>query len=246
MKQFKKSLSLFLYFITLFFLISCHDYNNRLEIFELPEGLYGGDIYRAYDWYKHGEDSTYYSSLRMGYTYENDVMSVANVNILLHFGILEDRISHDLELAYKKGKFDRNIKDYILKIYFQPISYHNSEVEKNIIIIREYAIHANDEQCWNKYKAINIIMEDRYWAHAKMCKTEYSESCIFNFNITDALFKYYLDNNLSYSLINGICITLELTQVGKTDGLINFIKIIFNYHEDNVEIVSFKEDRIED
>lgn len=248
MKQFKKSLTLLLYFITLFFLISCYDYHNYPEIFELPEGLYGGDIYSAYNWYMYREDSRYYSSLRMGYTYENDVMSVDNVNILLHFGVLEDRISHDLELAYEDriyegGRFDRNIKDFTLKIYFQPFSYLTPNVGKDITIIKEYKINITDEQCWNEFKAINIILEDR--GPAKMCKTEYSESCIFNFNITDALFKYYLDNNIGYSLINGICITLELTQDGKNAGLTNFTKIIFNYYEDKVEIVPFKEDRIE-
>lgn len=82
-----------------------------------------------------------------------------------------------------------------------------------------------------------------------MCKTEYSESCILNFNITDVLFKYYLDNNLSYNLINGIRLPLELTQDGKANSLTSLTSltyICFNYYENKVEIVSFKTDVVDD
>ena len=79
-----------------------------------------------------------------------------------------------------------------------------------------------------------------------MCKTEYSESCILNFNITDVLFKYYLDNNLSYNLINGIRLPLELTLDGKANSLTSLTYICFNYYENKVEIVSYKTDVVDD
>lgn len=247
MKQFKKSLSLFLYFITLFFLISCgFPVDGFREAFELPDGLYGGDIYSAYAWYWYSEGAPFppqYNSLRLGYTYDSEIMDIDNVNILVHFGILEERISQDLLKGFESRFFDENIKEFILKIYFQTFSDLTPNVGNDITIIKEYKINISDEQWWNEFKATNIIIEDR--GNAKMCKTEYSESCIFNFNITDALFKYYLDNNIGYSLINGICITLELTQEGKTNILTNFAYIRFNYDVDKVEIVPFKIDFVE-
>ena len=225
MKQFKKSLSLFLYFITLFFLISC---GNRVDgggiSFDLPEGLYGGDIYSAIYWYDDDELDKFhyhnYSSLRIGYTYENDTMPIDNMRFKVYYGIFEDWFYSDINLGYFYKIFSEEIDDYVIRVSFHHYAGKNQfslKYKPKQTTILEKKFNINNEDKLNNLKVINTIIEDK--SIVKLCKTDYLDTCIFDFLLPIERINLALDENNNLYEYHELTFKIELIQLGVDNQL---------------------------
>ena len=256
MKQFKKSLSLFLYFITLFFLISCgFPVDGKVYKFNLPEGLYGGDIYSAREWYDDDElDESHYhnfSSLRIGYTYENDTMPIDNIKFKVHYGIFEEWFYSDINLGYLYNIFSEDIDDYIIRL---SLSYGGRKKENGyafqlydeiILLEKQINIHNKDEI--NKIKVTNTIIEGGLFV--KLCKTEYLESCSFLYELPIELINLAMDEKNSIYEYYNLSFILSLVQEGIVEPTINkscvaFADVDFQIIGDEVIIIPHKTDYV--
>ena len=215
MKQFKKSLSLFLYFISLFFLISC---GNRVDgwniSFELPEGLYGGDIYSALRWYDDDDIYSGFNSIRIGYTYESEKMPINDIKFKVHYGIFEEWFYKDINAGYMYGTFSEDIDDFIIRVsFFHSAGDHQFSLsygrEQNIIL--EQKININDNNELNNFKVINTIIEDS--SIVKLCKTDYLDTCIFDFQLPVERINLALDENNNIYKYHKLSFMIELIQI---------------------------------
>lgn len=225
MKQFKKSVSLFFYFITLFFSVSCGNPIDGVSTsFDLPEGLYGGDIYSVLRWYDDDELDKFhyhnYSSLRIGYTYENDTMPIDNIRFKVYYGIFEDWFYNDINLGYSEKTFSEEIDDYVIRVSFFHSAGRNQfslKYKSGEMMILEKNLNINDINELNNFKVLNTIIE--HSSFASVCKTEYLDTCIFDFLLPIERINLALDENNNIYEYHKLSFKIELIQLGVDNQL---------------------------
>ena len=81
---------------------------------------------------------------------------------------------------------------------------------KNIILEKKFNINDNNEL--NNFKVLNTIIEDSDFA--KLCKTDYLDTCIFDFQLPVERINLALDENNNIYKYHTLSFMIELIQLG--------------------------------
>ena len=148
MNRIKKFLLIILLLFTIF-LTSC--FRDPIEL-KVPEGFYGGDIYGIYQ----GNCAHDSGGIRIGYTYDNNKMSLDNINIKLYFGIDLEEFKIQLHKTLDIQNEDYGKYEFI-------VSYHTDGLEHQVStsnILKNFVIDFSDYNTYKDYLCIVELYDD--------------------------------------------------------------------------------------
>ena len=148
MNRIKKFLLIILFLFTVF-LTSC--FRDPIEL-KVPEGFYGGDIYGIYE----GNCTISPGGLRIGYTYDYNVMSLDDINIKLYFGIVLDEFKIQLHKILDIQNEDYGKYEFIVRYQTDGFEYEVSTSN----ILKDFFIDFSDYNSYKDYLCTVELYDD--------------------------------------------------------------------------------------